>query len=80
MKDYEVDPSPEFIERFIRAMQPWPAAWSEIALEKGLKRRMKIIHAHIEEGKLVLDTVQLEGKNEVSWLDFTRGYPKAKFE
>jgi len=62
-------------ERFIRAMQPWPQAWTFIG-----KKRLKILKAHLENGKLVLDEVQLEGKNPVSWKEFKMGYPKVAFE
>ena len=59
-------------ERFIRAMQPWPQAWTLIG-----KKRLKILKAHLENGKLILDEVQLEGKSPVSWEEFKRGYPNA---
>ncbi|KKU04023.1 MAG: Methionyl-tRNA formyltransferase [Candidatus Woesebacteria bacterium GW2011_GWE1_45_18] len=59
-------------ERFIRAMQPWPQAWTLIG-----KKRLKILKAHLESGKLILDEVQLEGKSPVSWEEFKRGYPDA---
>jgi len=59
-------------ERFIRAMQPWPQAWTLIG-----KKRLKILKAHLESGKLILDEVQLEGKSPVSWEEFKRGYPNA---
>jgi len=59
-------------ERFIRAMQPWPQAWTLIG-----KKRLKILKAHLENGKLILDEVQLEGKSPVSWEEFKRGYPDA---
>jgi hypothetical protein len=39
-------------------------------------KRLKIIKAHVEDAdQLVLDEVQLEGKNEVSWKQFSEGYP-----
>ena len=67
--------NPEEAERFIRAMQPWPQAWTLIG-----KKRLKVLKAHLENGKLVLDEVQLEGKNPVSWKEFKMGYPKVAFE
>lgn len=57
-------------ERFIRAMQPWPQAWT---LADG--KRLKILKAHLENEKLVLDEVQLEGKNPVPWKQFKEAYP-----
>jgi methionyl-tRNA formyltransferase len=70
IKDYLQGPSPENIERFIRAMQSWPQAWTEVN-----GKRLKILKAHLEEGKLVVDEVQLEGKNPVTWKQFKEAYP-----
>lgn len=58
-------------ERFIRAMQPWPVAWTLVG-----KRRLKILRAHIEDGKLVPDVVQLEGRNPVTWKEFVSAFPQ----
>ena len=51
--------------------------------------RLKILKSHLVQNtkyqssftkqKLVFDLVQLEGKTEVSWKQFTEGYPKATF-
>lgn len=66
----------EIIERRIRAYFPWPGTYTFLN-----KKRFKIIKAHlktstsgVEVGKLVLDLVQLEGKKEMSWQEFCRGY------
>lgn len=63
--------NPEEAHNFIRAMYPWPGAWTTLSTGK----RLKLLKAHLEEGKLVLDQVQLEGKNPVSWKEFKQGYP-----
>lgn len=60
-------------ERFIRAMHPWPGAWT-LAGEK----RLKLLKAHLEDEKLVIDEVQLEGKNPVSWKQFKEAYPNVE--
>ena len=73
---------PDEAERFIRAMQPWPGAWTLLRLsatEGQTHKRLKIIKAHLETDQLVLDTVQLEGKNPVSYEEFKKGYPKVTF-
>jgi methionyl-tRNA formyltransferase len=90
MKDFSIEPSPENIERFIRAMQPWPGAWTLLRLpaspnrgestHDGQAKRLKILTAHCDGEKLVIDEVQLEGKDPVSWKQFTEGHPKAKLE
>lgn len=71
----------EEAERFIRAMQPWPAAWTfvHISPTDTKDRRLKILKAHLEEAKLVLDEVQLEGKLPTSWKQFKEGYKDATF-
>jgi len=73
--------SPDEAERFVRAMQPWPVAWTTLRLSPTdtVVRKIKIHKAHIDEGKLVLDEVQLEGKDKVSWKQFKEGYNEAAF-
>lgn len=65
----------DYLERFTRAMTPWPGAWTEVELRGKERKRLKILKAHLEKGKLVLDQVQLEGKNPVIWKQFQEGYP-----
>jgi methionyl-tRNA formyltransferase len=67
------------IDRKFRALTPWPGVWT--LLRQGFggqalteKKRLKILEAHVENGKLILDTVQLEGKNPVSWNQFEKAY------
>ena len=67
--------TPQEAERFIRAMTPWPGVWTHLNNQK----RLKLLKAHLEEDKLILDEVQLEGKDPVSWKQFKEGYPKADF-
>jgi len=67
------------IERFIRAMHPWPGAWTRVKIPgKRKPKRLKILKAHLERGKLVLDQVQLEGKKPVTYSQFQAGYPSAR--
>ena len=70
----------EEAERFIRAMLPWPGAWTHIRLPSGGQaRRIKLLKSHVVNGKLVLDEVQLEGKTPVSWRQFLMAYPESEF-
>lgn len=76
------------IERAIRAFTPWPGAWStvgetlshkEIRSQKSAKdgnNRLKILKAHLIDGKLGIDEIQMEGKNPVGWKQFLAGYSK----
>jgi len=83
IKDYSQKPSAQMLDAYIRALNPWPTAWSDVLLNPGgPSRRLKILSAHIDSGPenlLILDEVQLEGKNTVSFEEFKRGYPKASF-
>jgi methionyl-tRNA formyltransferase len=58
------------IERQIRAMQPWPKAYT--ILPDG--KRLIIYSAKLTGGKLDLGEVQLEGKQKMQFSDFIKGY------
>lgn len=79
INNFTTKPTPKIIERFVRAMQSWPTAWTTIKVGKDTKR-LKIHKTHLDNGKLVIDEVQLEGKNEVSYKQFREGYADADFE
>ena len=83
--------SPTAVERFIRAATPWPGAWTEYKDEgrrtKDEGRKLKILKTHIEKTKnkkqktkniLIIDEMQLPGKNPVSWKQFLAGHPGAE--
>src|SRR5260221_5891079 len=71
IKDFKNLEKHKFIERKIRAMTPWPGAWTTV---KG--RRLKLLKSHLENEKLILDEVQLEGKKPVIWKQFSTGHPE----
>jgi methionyl-tRNA formyltransferase len=76
-KYYKGSTLADFAERFIRAMQPWPGAWTILKLTSGpevLTKRIKILKAHTEGNKLVIDEVLPEGKNPVSWQQLNEAY------
>ncbi len=78
------------IERMIRALSPWPVAWTtlpELRNESGQDRRLpttkhqskrvKILKSHLDEnGKLAIDEVQVEGKSPIGYEEFRNGYLK----
>ena len=45
-----------------RAFSPWPGLWTVIKTNQG-EKRMKIFACHMDNQQLVLDRVQIEGKN-----------------
>lgn len=63
------------LNRFIKAMKPWPIAWTKIMV-RGEEKRIKLLNAHIDSksGYLVLDEVQLEGKKPTTWEQFKSSY------
>lgn len=60
---------PDYIERFVRAMTPWPSAWT---VHEGM--RVKILKAHVEGNILIPDLVQPEGRTQMTYAEFKRGY------
>ena len=81
IKDLSLRVTPENIERFIRAISPWPGAWTLIFIDSIKKepKRLKIIEAVLSENTLKIKSVKLEGKLEVSWKEFKKGYPNFSF-
>jgi len=45
-----------------KAFSPWPGLWTMVKTNKG-EQRMRIFSCHLAKNKLVLDQVQIEGKN-----------------
>ena len=86
IKDLSLIPSPLSLDRFVRAMDPWPVSWTKIMLngQRSMVKRLKIMKAHLEDlsinhQSLAIDLVQLEGKGPVSWKQFKEAYPSATF-
>ncbi|OGD67878.1 methionyl-tRNA formyltransferase [Candidatus Berkelbacteria bacterium RIFCSPHIGHO2_12_FULL_36_9] len=59
----------KIIDRKIRAYYPWPGAHTIINGKK-----IKICQSHLENDKLIIDRVQLEGKKEMTFDEFKRGW------
>ena len=62
--------NPEYIDRQIRAFYPWPGAFF---FWKG--KRVKILKAHVEQEKLIVDELQMEGKKPTTLNEFLLGHP-----
>lgn len=62
---------PKLVEKKFRALSPWPGIYVIVS-----GKRVKLINLHLEENKLVLDRVQLEGKKSVSYNEFKLGHPE----
>ncbi len=59
--------------RKIRAYHIWPGAYFFKDIGNGVKKRILVKTAHIENNELVLDKVIPEGKKEMDYKDFLRG-------
>lgn len=58
------------VNRKIRAYDEWPKAYTMVN-----NKRVQLLSSHFEEsGELVIDRVKPEGKKEMSYQDFLRGY------
>ncbi len=75
IKNQKYKVTASLINNLIKAMKPWPIAWTKVRI-KSEELRMKILKTHIntETGYLDLDEVQLEGKNIVNWKQFNENY------
>ncbi|MBI5620380.1 methionyl-tRNA formyltransferase [Candidatus Gottesmanbacteria bacterium] len=69
------------IDRKFRAFTPWPGVWTKFRIRNhklGImeEKRLKILACHLTPPphRLMLETVQLEGKRPVSWDQFTKAY------
>jgi len=59
------------IERIIRAYHPWPGAWTMLGNTK-----IKILKAHVKNACVVIDILQPEGRKQMTYAEFCRGYTK----
>jgi methionyl-tRNA formyltransferase len=66
---------PELNFRKIRALTPWPGVYFYINKD-GRKIRVVIKKAHLENSALMIERVVPEGKSEMDWASFQRGYLK----
>lgn len=74
--------SPTMCNNLVRAMYPWPGAWTLVKLNNNkeqTKKRLKILKTHLDKNELIFDEVQLEGKSPVSWKQFKEGYKNIIF-
>ncbi len=63
--DISNPPTPEVLDRMIRAYYPWPNAWTVWEV-KSKKLKVKLLPNQM---------IQIEGKNPISLKDFLNGYP-----
>lgn len=64
------------IARFIRALNPWPIAWTYVTNQKGEQLKMKIFSStfNFKLSTLNLGQVQIEGKTITNWSEISDHY------
>ncbi len=64
------------IERFIRALNPWPIAWTYVTNQKGQQLKMKIFSSTFNFllSTFYLEKVQIEGKTITNWSEISPYY------
>lgn len=65
--DLDNPPSPEVLDRMIRAYYPWPTVWGNWKMKNGKTRMVKLLPDQ---------KIQVEGKRVMSLKDFINGYQK----
>jgi len=61
------------IYNLYRGLYPWPGIWSIVNI-KGQEKRLKINSLLLENNKIIIEKVQLEGKKEVDFKTFNLAY------
>lgn len=62
------------INRFIRALNPWPIAWTFVTNQQNQKLKMKIFSASIINKELTPSLAQIEGKKITDWSEISKYY------
>lgn len=65
----------DILRSLFRALTPWPGLWTTVPIA-GVAKRLKIIHITLDDkiSTSLIQTVQLEGKNQVDFATFCRAY------
>jgi methionyl-tRNA formyltransferase len=64
--------SADKIDRFVRALNPWPIAWAYVNNAKGDQIKIKIFSYDLSSKQP--QTVQIEGKNKTNWSEIKKYY------
>ncbi len=70
--EINLNDNPVEIINKLRAYTPWPGIFTYHN-----DKRLKILKAHLDNGQLIIDEVQLEGKQPTSYQEFLNGHPSS---
>ena len=76
LKD-QISKNSEELFNLFRGLSPWPGIWTLLRQGSGgqaIQKRLKITGLEFTNGKLIINKVQLEGKNEVDFETFNKAY------
>ena len=62
------------LQRFVRAMLPWPVAWTQITDKNGQILTMKVMSTTVENGKSIPENILIEGKKPTKWSQVEKYY------
>lgn len=71
--EFPIPYAPYIVYNMYRALHPWPGIWTTVTIDR-LEKRLKILDASLQDNKLQISTVQLEGKSPVSFDQFKAAY------
>lgn len=71
------DLTARYVARAVRALYHFPAVWTIVPTTKG-EKRLKIHQVSLQDGRLILERVQLEGQNEATWNQVKNSIKKRK--
>lgn len=63
----------DVLTRAYRALHPWPGLWTTIPV-RGQDKRVKLLEISTSVDKLIIDTVQMEGKSPAPFEQFKKAY------
>jgi methionyl-tRNA formyltransferase len=71
-----IAPIPMAIDRMYRALSPWPGVWTIVENEASPlhNKRVKILLENYTDNGIQIESIQIEGRNPVSWKQFTEVY------
>jgi len=70
---YEIPNTKYLICNLFRGLHPWPGIWTTVIIDDQ-EKRLKITDMALESDKLIINKVQLEGKQEASLELFQKAY------
>lgn len=65
--------SSHIIWDMFRSLQGWPGIWTTF-IHEGIEKRLKLTDVSLSENKLLINSLQIEGKNVVDWATFNQAH------